>query len=155
MKLNASILTGELPVDSRFGFISPILVSFDLSPQSLFIRDSSIQTLPHQHAQLDLRHTQPTGVLRRVMKLKLAKYSPCFPWLKGFIQRRPLMGVEIVHHYSDHLSLRVSLVNKPFHLMGKVALRPSRSHINMSPSSLWLAKHKQVACAVALILIIK
>jgi hypothetical protein len=154
MKLNPGVLTSELPINTRFGFISSFFIGIDLSFEALFIWYSPVQTLPHQYAQLYLRHIKPTGVLGCVVKLKLAKYSSGFCWFKGFIQRRPLVSVEVVHHYSDHLSLRVSLVHQPFHLIREVSLRPPRSHRNMSPSCLWLAEYKQVARAASLVLVI-
>src|SRR5215216_3641341 len=99
MKLDPGVLTSELPINSRTCFISSALVSIDLSLESLFIRYSSVQTLSHQHAQLDLRHIQPTGMLGRVVKLKLAQYSSCLFGFKGFIQGCPFVSVEVVHNY--------------------------------------------------------
>src|SRR5829696_155741 len=100
MKLDSGTLTSELPVNTRSGFISSLFISIDLSLESFFVPYSSVQTLPHQNAQLYLCHIQPACVLGRVVELKLAQYSSGFCWLKGFIQRRPLVSVEIVHHYS-------------------------------------------------------
>lgn len=73
MKLNARILRSEAPVNSRFVFVASLFISFDLSFESLFVRDAATQTLPRQDAQFDLSHIKPTAMLGREVKLQLLR----------------------------------------------------------------------------------
>jgi len=50
--------------------------------------------------------------------------------------------------------MRICLVNKVLHTVGEVDFRPVVCHFNVSPSSQWFRKHKQIACPLPFILII-
>src|SRR5512134_1956427 len=65
------------------------------------------------------------------------------------------MCVEIVHHYTDQFSFRIAFIYQPLHLMRKVTLGPMPGHFNVTPACLRLTEYEKVACAVALVLIIK
>ena len=76
MKFQARIARPELPVDRRFGFIAPIFITLDLALERGFVRNSPIQTLTTQDTQLNLRHVEPTPMLRRIVKLQLLQEAP-------------------------------------------------------------------------------
>src|SRR5215208_2579137 len=64
------------------------------------------------------------------------------------------MRVEVVEDNSNLFCLLITLINEPSHLMCEVCLSPSLCHFDMSPACLRLTDHKQVARALALILVI-
>ena len=49
------------------------LPRIDLADKDVTLTDAAIQTLAAQHADFDLDHVQPTGVLGRVMELQALK----------------------------------------------------------------------------------
>lgn len=77
MKLNARISATELPIYSRMGLVSSILISLNLSPEGSFIRYPTIQTLPHQYTQLYFCLIEPASMLGRVMKFQLLHNTSC------------------------------------------------------------------------------
>ena len=154
MQLNTSISNRELPVNRRFISIAALLVCRNLSPQYFFICNPTIKTLPLQDAQLDFCHVQPRAVLRCWMKFQLLGNTPSLSGFKRFIQRGHLVRIEIIQDNADHLGLWVSDIDQPFHLMSKIHFSPSLCDGNVPPASLRLTDHKQVARAVALVLIV-
>ena len=64
------------------------------------------------------------------------------------------MRVEIIENHANHLGLRIALVDQPLHLLGKVLLGASLRHGDMPPPRLRLTANKQIASALALILVI-
>jgi hypothetical protein len=154
MQLDAGLLTSKLPVNRRVRCMASIVISLDFALERFFIWYSSVQTWPHHDAQLYFRHIHPTGVPGRVVKRKRAKYASGFLRRKSFIQRRPLVCIQMIHHHSHHFSLWVALVHQPLHLMREVSFRAPGSHIHVSPSCLRFAAHQEMARAMALGLII-
>src|SRR5919109_850993 len=153
--MRASLEVNCQSIDSRTGLVSPILISLNLSLESFFIWYPLIQTLPHQHAQFYFCLIEPTPMLGRVVEFQLLQYPSGFGWLKGLIQRCFGMCVEVVHHYTDQFSIRVATIYQPLHLMCKVILCPMLGHLNVTPARLRLTEYEKIACAVALVLIIK
>src|ERR1044072_4536183 len=154
MQLNTSISNRELPINRCSLSIAALLVCPNFSLKHFFIPNSTIKTLPLQYAQLYLRHIQPRAVLGRRMKLQLLGDAPSLRRLECLIKRGYLVRVEIIQHYSYHLCLRVSLIYQPFHLMREVYFGSSLGYCNVTPTSLRLTDHKQVARAIALVLIV-
>ncbi len=62
MQFDASVLSGESPVNGRCGFVSFRFQGSDLAAESLFIGDAPAQDPPPQDAEFDLRHVEPTAV---------------------------------------------------------------------------------------------
>src|SRR5919109_842224 len=154
MQLDTGIFTSESPIYGRTSFVASVFISLDLSPQCLFISNTPIETLPHQHTQLNLSHIQPTAVLGRVVKFQSPQYPSSFCWLKCFVKRCHLMCVQVVRDYSDYLGLWVSLIYQPFHLMRKVFHRAMPCDFNMPPTCLRLTKNEQIACPIAFVFVI-
>ena len=131
MKFQARLARRELPVDRRFGFIASIFISLDLALEPGFIGDTVIQTLTTQDTQLDLRHVEPTPMLRHIVKLQLLQDAPGFLWRERLLQRCRLVGVEIIHHNTDHFGFRILLIDQPLHLPRKILHRSLFGHLDM------------------------
>jgi hypothetical protein len=108
------IATGKL-VNRRFLSPAALLVFSDLSQKYFFIRNSTIQALPLQYARLDSCHIQPRPALGRIVKLQLPSYPPSLGRLGRFTKRCRLVFVKIIQSNSEHLCLRVSLIDGLFH----------------------------------------
>ncbi len=64
---DASVLSGESPVNGRSGLVSCCLQGRDLATEGLFIGHAPAQDSPGQDAELYLCHVEPTTVLRGVV----------------------------------------------------------------------------------------
>src|SRR6185503_11568659 len=123
MKLSARIDGSESPVNGCLCFIALILNRFDLSLESRFISDPPFQTLPTKDAQFDLRHIQPAPVLWRVVKLQALEYAPCHFRSERFVKRRRLVSVQIVHHHTYAIGIRIPFLRQPLHLTREILAR--------------------------------
>ena len=64
------ISDAEHPPNSGSGSISLFRPVRRFPPQGLLIGDSTVKALPAEHADLDLDHVEPAGVLGREVELK-------------------------------------------------------------------------------------
>ena len=76
MQSVTSILDGKVPVDGGTSLIAFLFERMDMSPQVSLIRDTLSQTTTAEHAQLYLRHIQPTPVFGSVVYLQSLSYTP-------------------------------------------------------------------------------
>ena len=66
-----------------------------------------------------------------VVKLQPFSDALGFGWLKCFVERAGVVGVEVVHHQPDHLGIRVCLVHQPPHLAREVHGSAAPGHLDM------------------------
>ena len=76
LKFSASILGRETPVYDGGSVVALTFECVDLPSQRHFIADTTLQTLVAEDTDLDLRHVQPTSMLRSVMKLQTLGDAP-------------------------------------------------------------------------------
>jgi hypothetical protein len=69
--------------------------------ESLFVRDPPIEALAGQDAQLCVGNVQPTAVLGRTAPLQPLDEAARLRCREGFVERRWLVGAEIVLHERD------------------------------------------------------
>ena len=62
------------------------LIGVDGSLQGSLVGITPLETGPGQHAELDLRHVQPTGVLGRVVKFQPPDDAPGFGGGEGLVE---------------------------------------------------------------------
>jgi hypothetical protein len=99
MELNACIGRAEPPPHLDGAFVAVRLPGRHFPPQLLGRADPAAQALPAQHAQLDLRHVEPTAVLGRMVDLQPFGDPPRPRRLERLVQRRQLVRVQVVHHH--------------------------------------------------------
>ena len=75
-------------------------------------RDTTPKALTTQMAEFALRHVEPTAMLGGRMERSCIGDSFGLRGVKGFIQRGLGVGMQIVHHEADLLSMRSMLINK-------------------------------------------
>src|SRR3954451_11237084 len=64
-QLGPSALSVEHPLDAGLGRVALSLPGVDLGDKPLAFADASVQALAAQHADLDIDHVEPAGVLGR------------------------------------------------------------------------------------------
>ena len=65
--------------------------------------DAAVQALAAQHANLDLDHVQPTGVLGDIVELQAAQQASGFARREGLIKCTGRVGRQIIQHDADAL----------------------------------------------------
>ena len=79
--------------------------------EALRIVNSFGQALAAQHADLDLDHVEPAGVLGGEVELQTAQDAPGFGGLKGLIEGTGRVGVQVILHNPDALE-RAGLIRR-------------------------------------------
>ena len=145
MKFGSCVPGVEPPVDGGSGGVALGHQSIDFPSEGLFAGEPLLQAGAGQDAELDLRHVQPTPVLRRVMKLQPPGNPPGFLSRESLVQRCPAMGVQIVQDDPYHLGFRVGFIHQPTHPAGEVLHRTPLRDRHLSPARQGLTGQEQVA----------
>src|SRR3982074_2498872 len=74
------------PFDAGAGGVSLSFPGVDFAAEPVWVVDSAVEALAAQHADLDLDHVEPTGVLGSVVELQAAQNSPGFGGCEGLIE---------------------------------------------------------------------
>lgn len=85
---------------------------------------------------------------------QLLSRAPGCGWREGLIPRPRPMRVEAVEDDANHFCLWVASIHQPLHLLSKITVGAALRDLNVPPAGLRLAKDKQAASAVALVLVI-
>ena len=74
-QLPIGVLAGEVPLDGGAIGVAAFLPGVDLTGDGAQVRHPSIHALTREHADLNLGHVQPAGMLRGVVKLDPAQQA--------------------------------------------------------------------------------
>ena len=97
LQFDASIRRGKPPVDGPSLGIAPLLPSGHFLGQGCLVRDTPVQALAGQDAQLNLSHIQPTAMLRGVVYLQpLAFADICSPGTMANLKLNPAIEINLV-----------------------------------------------------------
>ena len=116
--------------------------------------DPPVQALGSQHADLDLDHVEPAGVLRRVMELQPSQEAVGLLRRKGPVQRAGGVGGEIVLHHPDQVCRGIVDVHEVAHAVRIVLRRALVGDRHLAPGVMHIETNEQVDGAVALVLVI-
>ena len=145
---------GESPVNLGSSFIAFGLPCCDLMNQEVSVVNAAVETLLGEDIDLDFGHVEPTGVLGRVMEFKFLHEPTCFVWRKGLIEGATNMGVQIVQYQTNPASGGEFDVNECPNRMCPLQFGAPFGDDHTSPTDLRLAEDKEIANAIADILII-
>src|SRR5574341_904341 len=129
MKLGAGVVGGEAPLDGGLRRVAFIFQRPGFAGQRDLVADAPIPTLPAEDTQFQLSHVEPAAMLGRVVELQPFENAA---------------GVR----------LGIGFVHQPLHLLGEVQQGAPVGDGHMPPAAVRLEEHKQVAGAVALVLVI-
>ena len=87
-------------------------------------------------------------------QLQSPSYAPGFRRLVRLMRGAQFVCVQIVQHHPDCPDIGVRFIAQPPHLLGEVRHCPLLCDLNGSPTILRFAQHKQIACAVAPVLVV-
>ena len=97
----------------------------DFADEALGVVDSTIQALAAKHADLDLDHVEPTGMLGGVVELDAAQNSPSFGWRESFVKRAGRVGRQVILHDPDALGVGIMDIDEFAHAVGRNLLPPA------------------------------
>ena len=113
LEFGASVLGGEPPVYDCGSLVAFMLKRRYFCLQYHFVADPAVEALSTEDAQFNLSHVEPTAMFGSVVKLQAFGYTTRFGWFKCFVQRTQLVSIEVVQHQTDHIGMRIGLVEVP------------------------------------------
>src|SRR5260370_22834611 len=152
--LTIRILPRESPLDGTPGGVTAFLPGADLATDRSQVRHASIQALSREDADFDLGHVQPASVLGRVVKLDTAQQTLCGADTEHFLKAAAKVGAEVVHHQMHPASGTVDVLEQMTGKAHEVRLGASLGHEHAAPSSLGFDRDKQIAGALAPVLVV-
>jgi hypothetical protein len=110
----------EHPFDPCPGGVALPLPGCDFRFKLLPCCDASIKALAAQHADLDLDHVEPAGVLGHIVEFQPAQHPSGFAGRKGLVERAGVMCGQVVQHDPNPLGVREVAVSQLAHAFGEV-----------------------------------
>ena len=89
------------------------------------------------------------------MKLETIQNAFGFGRLESIIERCWRMRVEIVQHQHDLVRFRKEIIDQVLHTMSKIDLGSPFCHFDVTPTHQRLKEQKEIARAIAFVLVIK
>ena len=154
MELGTRIIGGKAPRDATVLSIAFGFQGGNALAQVLQAFHPTRQTATGKKTDLDLGHIQPTAMFRGVMELHALQDAAGLGWLKGFIESRGRMSIEVILHDTNIFGLRIDRIYQPSDAVGVVDLGAMLRHLDMTPASGGVDEEKQVGRAQPLILVI-
>jgi hypothetical protein len=111
MKFVASIVGSKTPRDGTALSIAFGFQGGNALAQVLHAFHPTRQTATGKNTDRDLGHIQPTAMFGRGMELDPMRNTPGLGWLKGFIQSRGRMGIEVILHNANVFGLWIDCIN--------------------------------------------
>src|SRR5438067_5163634 len=111
MHLSASISAGKTPMNATAMSIALGSQRHNMLPHVFRTADPFGQATPLEDTDLDLSHIEPTAMLRRIMHLQSLPDALGFLSRKRFVEAGRRMGVEIIHHQTNHLGIGIDLID--------------------------------------------
>src|SRR3972149_8333753 len=90
-------LPSERPRDATLVGIAAQLPGVDFGNERGAVRQTPVQTLAIEDADLDFSHIEPTGVFRSVVKDDAAQKCPRLFDAEHFLEALAEVGIEVVH----------------------------------------------------------
>ena len=126
----------------------------DLGFHVLSVVDAPVEALGAQHADFDLDHVQPAGVLGRVVEFQATDHAPGFGGWERLVQGGDGVGGEIVEHHADAVGLRKMHVYKFAHALSEVVCGAPVRNFDMAPGAMGIEQDEQIERAVAPIFVV-
>src|SRR5271166_684613 len=140
----SGLVGGEHPVDSSAALVSLRLPSVDLGNEAVGAFDAAIETLAFEHADLDLSHVEPAGVLRRVVELKPPEHAARFGRWECGVESGSGVGGEVVEDDADALGLWEVDIDELAHAKGEVVSGAMIGDLDPAPRAMASRKTKRL-----------
>ena len=121
----AGLFGCEHPFDASPGGIALLLPGRGLGGQLFDTVDAAIKALGRQHADLDLHHVQPTGMLGDIVEFQSAQHPSGLLSRERLVERAGRVDRQIVENDTDTLGLGKVNVSKFAHAGGEIDCGPA------------------------------
>src|SRR5271166_2125281 len=151
----SGVVGGEQPVDSSAALVSLRLPDVDLGNQPVGAFDSAIETLAFEHADLDLNHVEPAGMLGRVVEVEPPEHAARLGRREGGVESGGGVGGEVVEDDADALGFWEVDIDKLAHAKGEVVSGATTRDLDPAPGAMGVKEDEEIDGAVAAILVIE
>src|SRR5271157_5325744 len=151
----SGLVGGEHPVDSSAALVSLRLPDVDLGNEPVAAFDAAIETLAFEHADLDLNHVEPAGVLRCVVELKPSERAARFGRWECGVESGSGVGGEVVEDDADALGLWEVDIDELAHAKGEVVSGAMISDLDPAPRAMGIEEDEEIDGAVAAIFVVE
>ena len=135
--------------------VSLRLPDVDLGNEPVAAFDAPIETLAFEHADLDLNHVEPAGVLGRVVELKPPEHAARFGRWEGGVESGSGVGGEVIEDDADALGLWEVDIDEFAHAKGEVVSGATISDLDPAPRAMGIDEDEEIDGAVAAILVVE
>ena len=108
----------------------------------------AIKALGRQHADLDLHHVQPTGMLGDIVEFQSAQHPSGLLSRERLVERAGRVGRQIVENDTDTLGLGKVNVSKFAHAGGEIDCGPALGDFHLAPRPMDVDEHEQIGCSI-------
>src|SRR5208337_3956903 len=127
----------------------------DLGDEPVTAFDAAIETLAFEHADLDLNHVEPAGVLGRVVELKPPEHAARFGRWECGVESGRGVGGEVVEDDANALGLWEGDIDELAHAKGEVVSGAMISDLDPAPRAMGIEEDEEIDGAVAAILVVE
>src|SRR5271166_5794036 len=145
----------ENPVDAGAASVSLGLPDVDLGNEPVAALDAAIETLSFEHADLDLNHVEPAGVLRCVVELKPPEHAARYGRWECGVESGSGVGGEVVEDDADALGLWEVDIDELAHAKGEVVSGAMIGDLDPAPRAMGIEEDEEIDGAVAAILVVE
>jgi hypothetical protein len=135
--------------------VSLRLPDVDLGNEPVAAFDAAIETLAFEHADLDLNHVEPAGVLGRVVELKVPEHAARFGRWESGVESGSGVGGEVIEDDADALGLWEVDIDELAHAKGEVVSGATISDLDPAPRAMGIDEDEEIDDAVAAILVVE
>ena len=135
--------------------VSLRLPDVDLGNEPVAAFDAAIETLAFEHADLDLNHVEPAGVLGRVVELKPPEHAARFGRWESGVESGSGVGGEVIEDDADALGLWEVDIDELAHAKGEVVSGATISDLDPAPRAMGIDEDEEIDGAVAAILVVE
>ena len=144
----AGLFGCEHPFDASPGRIALLLPGGGLGGQLFDTVDAAIKALGRQHADLDLHHVQPTGMLGDIVEFQSAQHPSGLLSRERLVERAGRVDRQIVENDTDTLGLGKVNVSKFAHAGGEIDCGPALGDFHLAPRPMDVDEHEQIGCSI-------
>ena len=112
------------------------------------VSDAAIKALGRQHADLDLHHVQPTGMLGDIVELQSAQHPSGLLSRECLVERAGRVGRQIVENDTDTPGLGKVNVSKFAHAGGEIDCGPALGDFHLAPRPMDVDEHEQIGGSI-------
>ena len=129
--------------------VSLRLPDVDLGNEAIAAFDAAIETLAFEHADLDLNHVEPAGVLGGVVELEPPEHAARFGRREGGVESGGGMGGEVVEDDADALGLREVDIDELAHAKGEVVSGAMIRDLDPAPRAMGVEEDEEIGRPIA------